>query len=65
MMTIYELTDAERAVMRKLIEEKMVISIGTHADIKRQLTAERETRQQLERVLWRLMNGSDDIGERP
>jgi hypothetical protein len=55
-MTIYELTDTERAVMRMLIEKNMVVTIGAHADVKRQLTAEREARMQLESVLGRIMD---------
>lgn len=55
-MTIYELTEEQRAMMRFLVENKMVVSIGSHADVKRQLTAERETRQHLQQVLQRIMN---------
>ena len=36
-MNIYELTEAERATMLKLINEGLVVSLGKHASVKRDL----------------------------
>ena len=38
-MTIYELTEEERAVMKKLIDNGLVVTVGEHARVKQDLKA--------------------------